>query len=350
MSNVKPHTKLKIAVIVNPLIPVPPEQYGGIERIVYMLVKALVENKHDVTLYASEASNPGCKLIPYRESQRYGIKDLLKINLLTTQIAFKNFDLIHTFGRMSNVALLMFSRLPKIVSYQLPPTLPQVKKAVQMARKNTLYFTACSNYIGSQINPFASVSTIYNGIDLTDYQFNEAVTADAPLVFLGRLQNEKGTAIAIEVAKRTGKKLIIAGNIPAEAIHQQYFHEKVQPYIDGKQISYIGPVNNKQKNDLLGNAAALLMPVAWDEPFGIVMTEALACGTPVIGFDRGAIPEVVSDGSNGFICKTVADMVEATNKINRIERIDCRQSVVEKFSSTVITKQYEALYHQVAGK
>ncbi|UOE48327.1 glycosyltransferase family 4 protein [Mucilaginibacter sp. SMC90] len=341
---------MKIAIIVNPLIPVPPEQYGGIERIVFMLIQELNRNGHDVTLYANEHSQPGCKLVGYRESAQYGIKDLVKINRLTSKIAFQHFDIIHTFGRMSNIALLMLSRVPKIVSYQLPPTVSQVKKAVSIAYKNSLRFTACSNYIASQINAFANVTTIYNGVDINDYDFNAVVAEDAPLTFLGRIQQEKGTAIAIQVAKKTNQKLVIAGNVPNEPIHQQYFNEQVKPHIDGKQITYIGPVNNSQKNQLLRNSKAFLMPVTWDEPFGIVMAEALACGTPVIGFKRGAVPEVVTNGANGFVCNTEADMITAINNISSVNRATCRQVAEQKFSAGVLAQQYEELYQLATRK
>ncbi|WPU98357.1 glycosyltransferase family 4 protein [Mucilaginibacter sp. cycad4] len=341
---------MKIALIVNPLIAVPPEQYGGIERIVFMLIRELKKSGHDVTLYANEYSQPGCKLIGYRESAHYGAKDLVKINRLTSKIAFQHFDLVHTFGRMSNIALLMFSRIPKIVSYQLPPTISQVKKAVSIAHENSLRFTACSKYIANQITAFADVTTIYNGVDIKDYDFNADVAEGAPLTFLGRIQQEKGTAIAINAAKKTNQKLVIAGNVPNEPKHQQYFNEQVKPYIDGEQIKYIGPVNNSQKNHLLRNSKAFLMPVTWDEPFGIVMAEALACGTPVIGFNRGAVPEVVTNGSNGFVCATEADMQTAINNIDGISRATCRQVAEQKFSAGVLAKQYEELYRLATGK
>lgn len=341
---------MKIALIVNPLIPVPPEKYGGIERIVFMLIHELQLRGHEITLFAHEDSKPGSKLIAYRESEPYQLSDMFRINRLTAGIRSRGFDLVHTFGRMSNITWLMLSRLPKVVSYQLPPTVPQVKKAVMMARRNSLYFTACSNYIADQIRPFCNVTTIYNGVDVTNYQFNGEVDADAPLVFLGRIQYEKGTAIAIEAAKKTGKKLIIAGNVPAEAKHQAYFEDEVKPHIDQEQITYIGPVNDAEKNELLRNASAMLMPVLWDEPFGIVMAEALACGTPVIGFERGAVPEVVSNGVNGFICHNVSEMADAINQLPAIDRNKCRQVAEAKFSSGVLATQYENLYHQITAR
>ncbi len=341
---------MKIAIIVNPLIPVPPKQYGGIERIVFMLIQQLLEYGHDITLFAHEDSAAGCKLVAYREHKKYGVKDLLSINLLTSKVAFQGFDLVHTFGRMSNIALLMYAKLPKVVSYQLPPTVSQVKKAVGIARGYSIYFTACSNYISEQIKAYGRVTTIYNGVDTKDYEFNSQVDANAPLVFLGRIQQEKGTAIAIKVALATGNKLVIAGNVPEEKVHQDYFQREVEPYIDNDQIMYTGPVNDQQKNQLLRNARALLMTVTWDEPFGIVMAEALACGTPVIGYNRGAIPEVVSHGINGFVCSNEQDLVEAIKNLNLIDRTNCRKVAEERFSAAILGRQYEKLYLEILGR
>jgi glycosyltransferase involved in cell wall biosynthesis len=341
---------LKIAIIVNPLIPVPPEKYGGIERIVYMLIQELIAKGHDITLYANEDSKPGCELVGYRESDPYGMADMIRINALTSKIAFQNFDVVHTFGRMSNIALLMLSKLPKIVSYQLPPTLSQIKKVTKFARKGSIHFTGCSNYISNQIAPYAPVTTIYNGVDTGEYTFTPSVADDAPLVFLGRIQNEKGTHIAIQTALTADRKLIIAGNVPEESIHRVYFEEKVKPFIDGSRVTYVGPVNNSEKDALLGAAAALLMPVTWDEPFGIVMAEALACGTPVIGFKRGSVPEVVQHGVNGYLCDTAQEMAAFANEIQKINRADCRRIAEEKFSSGTIGNQYEELYKRVVAK
>ncbi|MCR8560176.1 glycosyltransferase family 4 protein [Mucilaginibacter sp. BJC16-A38] len=341
---------MKIALIVNPLIPVPPEKYGGIERIVYMIIQELKKNGHEVTLFANGQSKPGTALRGYTENAPYNLKNFLAINLLTVKIAFQGFDLVHTFGRMNNIALLMFSNLPKIVSYQLPPTLSQVSRAVKLARKKSLSFTACSDFIARQMTALCEVSTIYNGVNLGDYDFSAAVGPGAPLVFLGRIQAEKGTALAIQVARESGKKLIIAGNIPEEESHLRYYREMVAPYIDEKNVFYIGPVNDLQKNELLGSAAALLMPVTWDEPFGIVMAEALACGTPVIGFRRGALPEVIVDGLNGYLADSVTEMAACVGKLQLIDRKKCRQVAADKFSAVSISKQYEQLYYKVSCK
>jgi glycosyltransferase involved in cell wall biosynthesis len=183
---------------------------------------------------------------------------------------------------------------------------------------------------------------VYNGVPLGTYRPNSAVPPDAPLAFLGRLERIKGVHLAIEVAQRSGRRLRIAG--PAHREHQAYFREQVLPHVDGKHIEYIGPIDDTGKNELLGSSAALLMPVLWDEPFGIVMAEALACGTPVVGLRRGSVPEIVEDGVTGFVCDSVADMVTAVKRISTIDRRACRAACEQKFSDFAITEAYLHLY------
>ena len=161
----------------------------------------------------------------------------------------------------------------------------------------------------------------------------------------GRIEEIKGTHLAIEVARRTGFKLCIAGNVPPD--QQQYFELRIKPSIDGQHVVYVGPVDDTQKNCLLGRARALLMPVLWEEPFGIVMVEAMACGTPVIGLDRGAISEVVEDGVSGFVRPDVDGLVEAVGRIGEIDRHRCRDRVERQFSDTVLTERYLSAYRDV---
>lgn len=340
---------LKIAIIVNPLIPVPPLNYGGIERIVSMLIQEFKQLGHNVTLFANPDSNANCKLVPYSGSSEFTFKEFIKVNLLTSKILFQHFDVVHTFGRMSNIAALMFFKIPKIVSYQLPPTPSQLKKALKLDIHKSVYFTGCSDYISNQIRPYSWSETIYNGVNVVNYSFNKEVSAQAPLIFLGRIQYEKGPHIAIEVAMKSSRNLIIAGNIPEEKLHQDYFLSAVKPFIDGIKIRYVGTVNDTEKNELLRNSAALLMPITWNEPFGIVMAESLACGTPVIGFNRGAVPEVIEHGVNGFLCADVAEMSAAVCEISKINRMTCRRIVEDKFSATPLAQQYLGLYRKALG-
>jgi len=181
-----------------------------------------------------------------------------------------------------------------------------------------------------------------NGVPLHTYTFQLIISDDAPLVFLGRNEEIKGPHWAIEIAKRTGNRLVIAGNIPAGK--QDWFDAHVAPHIDGRQIIYVGPVDDAAKNVLLGNAKAFLMPILWEEPFGIVMAEALACGTPVIGLRRGAVPEVVDDGVTGFVRDTVDELVGAVNRHDELSRAACRADTERRFSANAIVDRYLAVY------
>lgn len=334
---------MRIAITADPFIPVPPEHYGGIERIIDFLVLGLIKRGHDVVLVANKKSTIDAPLLPFPKNGEGFIDHIQNIKVISGLKKF-NPDIIHSFSRMAYLAPFVVSGVPKLMSYQREPTVDQIKLAKKIFKKDSLSFTGCSNYISKKIETYAHVKTVYNGLDMAKYTFNAQVDEDAPLQFLGRVEFIKGTHIAINVAKKTGKKLIIAGNIPAG--HEAYFDEQVKPHLDD-DIKYLGPVNDEQKNTLLGNAAALLMPIQWNEPFGIVMVEAMACGTPVIGFDKGALPEVIKNNVNGFICHTEDEMVANTQQISTIARQDVFEDCKERFSSDVIIESYLDVYKQL---
>jgi glycosyltransferase involved in cell wall biosynthesis len=339
--------KLHIALIADPEIPVPPQHYGGIERIINYLITELQQRGHTISLFAHKDSKTTAEYFYPYNFVKQNISGVLANTFNVSKLAIKRPDVIHSFGRLAYLTALLPLNITKIMSYQREPTIGQIKKAVKLSAKNSLMFTGCSNYISNQIAPYAPAGAVYNCVAMDDYKFQSTVNEDAPLVFLGRIEPIKGTHLAIQVAKQTGKKLIIAGNVPAYA--QTYFDEQIAPFID-KHITYIGSVNDQQKNELLGNAAALLMPVEWNEPFGIVMAEALACGTPVIALKGGATTEVVLNNTNGFICDDIEQMITAVKNINLINRSDCRKDAEDRFSSRVIAAQYESLYLKMLNK
>lgn len=334
---------MRILITVEPEIPVPPKLYGGIERIVDGLIKGLVESGHEVTLLANPSSHPACACIPWKALSSRGLKNTMLNSYLLSKVALHNFDIIHSFSRLAYLTPLLPFRIPKIMSYQRHISTKQIKTAIKIAHAGSLIFTACSRYISNQISRIADVYTIYNFVDTIKYNFTLGYDDNRPLVFLGRIEHIKGTHLAVEIARKSGRKLIIAGNIAKE--HQEYFDEKVKPYL-GKDIEYIGPVDDQQKNELLNQALCLLMPIQWDEPFGIVTIEAMACGAPVIAFPRGAMPEIIQHGVNGYLCHDVEEAISAVNKLNSISRKDCRKTVEEKFDKKVITKQYIQLYQE----
>jgi len=333
---------LKIAIIADPELPIPPMLYGGIERIISMLVEGYVELGHEVSLFAHAESKTSARLFGYSGKTSTSGLDILKNTFLINKELFRNkYDIIHSFGRLIYLLPQLPFRTPKIMSYQREPTISQVKKAKRLSKGNSLAFTGCSAYISNQILPYAPAYPIFNGVNLKTYHFSNAISKDAPLVFLGRIEPVKGTHLAIQIALATKKKLIIAGNVPTE--YNEYFEQQIKPYLSD-QIEYIGPVNDEQKNKLLGSALAFLMPIEWNEPFGIVMAEAMACGTPVIGFNRGSIPEVIISGLNGYRCNNLQEMIVAVESIATIDRKIVREDAERRFSSEVIISQYLNLY------
>lgn len=336
---------MKILLTADPEIPVPPVNYGGIERIVDILVQGLVSAGHDVTLCANPESEVPCRLIGWKGLRSQNKLDTIQNLLTLTQLVKKEkFDIVHSFSRLAYMGFIMPFSVKKIMSYQREPSLRQVSKAVKLSKKNTLVFTGCSDYISKQLAGTAESYTIYNCAPVEKYDLNMHPAENAPLVFLGRIEPVKGTHNAVTIAMKAGRKLIIAGNIPPE--HQGYFDEKIKPFLN-EQISYIGPVNDAQKNTLLGNAAALLMPIEWNEPFGIVMAEAFACGTPVIGYPKGAVKEVVENGITGFLCNTVDEAVAKVSALADLNRSKIREIADKKFSSKKIVADYIGLYNNM---
>jgi glycosyltransferase involved in cell wall biosynthesis len=339
--------RLNIAITADPFIPVPPTLYGGIERIIDLLIIEFQRLGHEVTLFAHKDSNVKCKLIPYK-TDIGGLKnDLLNAWVINKYLLSHKIDVIHSFSRLAYLIPQMPRNIPKLMSYQREPTLSQIKKAVKLSQKGTIAFTGCSDYISNKIKPYASSHTIYNGIDTSLYQFTPLVEDDAPLVFLGRVEHIKGAHTAIEIALQTNKRLIIAGNIPLEA--QEYFDSQIKPFLNDN-IIYLGPVNDKQKNELLGSAAALLMPIHWNEPFGIVMIEATACGTPVIGFNKGAVPEVIKNNVNGYVVGNIDEAIVKVKQISKIDRKLVREDTVQRFSFDKITIEYLSVYKNLVNE
>ena len=336
---------MKIAITADPSIPVPPIHYGGIERIIYMLIEELVARGHELILFAHKDSKVPCKLIAYTgEGQSY-LNMINNTRLITYSLIKEKPDVIHSFGRLAYLTFLLPFPIKKIMSYQREPTLSQIITALRFSKKGSLIFTGCSEYIAAKIRHLAPSFAIHNFVDIKKYDFNEHVDDNAPLVFLGRIEHIKGAHIAIEIAIKSGKNLIVAGNIPQEEIHLKYFENEIKPHINNATIKYIGPVNDVQKNQILGSACAFLMPVLWNEPFGIVMAEALACGTPVLGFPSGAIPEVIRNGENGFLCDTKEELLEAIQKLSNQMRKNARKDAQNRFDVQYITDQYIELYN-----
>jgi glycosyltransferase involved in cell wall biosynthesis len=337
----------RVLVTADPVLPVPPRLYGGIERVIALLVDGLSRRGHEVTLIAHPESTVACELVPYPgTSGRANGETVRHAALIAAEVRRRRPHLVQSFSRLAYLAAILPRDVPKVMSYQRPVTRRTVTWAYQLSR-GTLSFTGCSRQLIGSVSDVGRWRVIYNGVPLNTYTATTAVAPDAPLVFLGRIEHIKGTHLAIDVARRAGRRLIIAGNVPSDGLHEMYFRERIVPHLDGRHVEYVGPVDDAQKADLLGRAAALLMPVLWDEPFGIVMAEALACGTPVIGLARGAVPEVVTPGVTGFVCATPDQMVQAVRDLPQTSRSACRDAAEQRFSDRALVDAYEALFDDV---
>lgn len=340
--------RLHIAITADPYLPVPPRLYGGIERVLDFLVRGLTGRGHKVTLFAHPESEVPATLVPYGSPPHFSkaarAKELWQVGAELWRKR-NEFDLIHSFGRLAALAPVLPLRVPKIQSYQRDGIAwKSIRTATRLAR-TSIRFTACSSNVYRALpagGSFGQWHTVFNGVDLAKYTFRREVLDDAPLVFLGRLEPVKGAHNAIAIAKAAGRRLVLAGNRVAESI--EYFESRIAPHIDGDRVQYAGPVDDAAKNALLSSSAALLMPIEWEEPFGIVMAEAMACGTPVIGFGRGSVNEVVRDGINGYVCGGNAEAASAVERLGAIDRPAVRQDCERRFSSTVVVDAYERLY------
>jgi glycosyltransferase involved in cell wall biosynthesis len=228
---------------------------------------------------------------------------------------------------------------------------PRTTGLAHRLARGTLQFTAIGRHMMSRRPLSGRWHHLPNGLPLNTYAVRAAVPDDAPLVFLGRIEEIKGPHLAIEAARLAGRRLILAGNVPPE--HRSWFQSRIAPHIDGTRVRFTGPVDDAQKSALLGGACALLMPVLWEEPFGLVMIEAMACGTPVVGLRRGAVPEVVADSATGFVVDTVEEMAAAVRRLPALSRAACRARVEGLYSDEVLVegclKIYAELIAQVRG-
>jgi len=348
---------VRIALTVDPYLPVPPRFYGGIERIVDLLAEGLVRRGHEVDLFAHPDSRTAATLHPYGAPPHMTpvarIRELLQVGGGLCRM-IRSVDLVHSFGRLAALApILPLRSLPKIQSYQREVPWRGVRRAVTLAGPS-LTFTGCSTSLYAPAMADGQGAgrwrTVFNGVDVSRYHAAPSVSAAAPLVFLGRVERIKGPHDAIAIARAAGRRLVIAGNVAESGDEVRFFEDEIRPHIDGQSVEYVGPVDDERKNAILGSAAALLMPIHWEEPFGIVMAEAFACGTPVIGYARGSVPEVVLDGVNGFCCGTREAAVAAVGRLPAIDRRAVRADCEARFGADAIVDDYIRLYEEVTGR
>lgn len=330
---------MKILIVADPTIPVPPIFYGGIERIVDGLINEYLKLGHEVCLLCHKDSlpNPKCEVFYYSKTENNIVSNSLRVLFVYLKCRP---DLIHSFGRLINTFLLSICKIPIVFSYQREPNVLNVKWMVLLTQNRHLVFTGCSKYISSKLSRYCKVFTIYNFSKKANLN-NVKLSQNAPLIFLGRIEEIKGVHIAIEVAQKCNDDLLICGNL--EADHIEYFNNYIRPHLNDK-IKYMGSVNDYDKFNYLKISKALLMPITWDEPFGIVMVESFSVGTPVIGFGRGSVKEVVRHGVNGFVCETLDEMVGCVNCVVNIDRAQVYRDFLSRFTVEVIAEEYLNVY------
>jgi glycosyltransferase involved in cell wall biosynthesis len=342
---------MKVLLPTDPFLPVPPVHYGGVERIVAALTDHLRRRGHEVGLIAHPDSTARTDyFVAWPRVAPRSAADHAR-NALTLLRAALEFQpaVIHSFSRLIYLSPLLAGRTPKIMSYQRPTGGPRTGLAARLGGKS-LVFTGCSEFIAAIGRRHGGTwHAIPNFVDCDAYRFSPAVADDAPLVFLSRIEPIKGAHVAIEVAKRIGRRLLIAGNRPQTPEAASYWSTCIAPELGRNRIDYVGPVDNAAKGALLGAAAALIVPIQWDEPFGIVFIEALACGCPVIASPRGALPEIIRDRIEGFLVRDVDEACRAVGDIGLIDRAHCRKRAEETFSAHAVVPRYELLYRAVAA-
>ena len=344
---------MRILLTADPELAVPPGGYGGIERIVDGLARALRAGGHTVALVARAGST--CPVDarfawPARRSQSL-LGTPLNLRALNRAVRAFGPDLIHSFSRLAYlVAQLRSGRTPVVMSYQRHPGARGVRLASRLAR-GPLQFTGCSEYI-CRLGRAAGGEwiAIPNFADTAAIDFVASVPPDAPLLFLSRIESIKGPHLAIAAARAAGRALVLAGNRARTGPEAGYWRDRIAPELDRGDVSWAGEVDDRRKNELLGRAAALLVPIQWDEPFGIVFAEALAAGTPVITCPRGAAPEIVRDGIEGFLVADAAGAAAAVARLPAISRRACRARAEARFSLDAVAARYLDLYRALVRR
>jgi glycosyltransferase involved in cell wall biosynthesis len=338
--------RLRIAQVAPLFERVPPEAYGGTERVVAYLTEGLVRRGHAVTLFASGDSETAARLVaPTPRALRLDPDgpDPLAAHLVQMIQVFEQaprFDVIHC--HVGHLAF-PFCRLTGATSLHTQHgrlDLPSLYSTFRHFRE--LPLVSISH---AQRQPLRSLGvtwagTVHHGLPLDGYPFQRQ--RGSYLAFLGRISPEKRPDLAIAVAERVGVPLRIAAKV--DAVDREYHEREIAPLLDHPLVQFIGEIDDAAKPGFLGEALALLMPIDWPEPFGLVMIEALACGTPVIARRRGSVPEVVQHGRTGFVVETVDEMADAVRGLDRIDRTDCRRAVETRFTVDRMTDAYEAIY------
>ena len=324
---------------------IPAPKNGSVELITALLTDGLLELGHEVTLFSTGRTQTKAKLhatfpVGYTEDPHalwpWEMVELM--NLSAACERWQDFDLIHYQGTYYPLSIV-FSKLVPIPIVQTLHHQPFPAQVAMWQRYRDTHYVAISNYQASALTGLNSVTTVMHGLDTSNFVFGDA--PDDYLVFLGRFTPGKGVLQAIEIARRTGKQLLMA------APDCDYYRASIAPHVDGKLIRYVGELDFHEKTRLLAGARALLYPVQEGEPFGLVLVEAMACGTPVVALNRGAVPEIVQQGVSGYAFDTLDELVAGLPRVYDLDRGRVRKDAVERFDVSLMVRGYEALYRKL---
>lgn len=360
--------RLRVAQVTNLMESVPPLYQHGLEQLVYYLTEELVRQGVEVTLYATGDSKTSAKLVPVWPGATMRHPRVANMTAETYEVwsvseamaHAGDYDVIHDHTRFISGHFAGVVQTPVVTTIhhpidfekQLELAVPveyrQFYKEFWARHQAKSHIVVVSEFQAGEFEKMYGYppTVIHNGIDIKGIRYQETENRDY-LAFLGYVTPNKGVAEAIQAVLPTVEKLIIAGPLDETEENQNYFNNKVKPYIDGNKIKFIGPVAGQDKWDLLAGAKATLMPIQWDEPFGLVAVESLAVGTPVIATCRGALPEILVNGVSGFVVDSVEEMSQRIKDLNQIDRGDCRKRVEEEFTAKKMTEKYIELYRSL---
>jgi len=339
---------MKIALLAPVEEKVPPKKYGGTERVVYVLAEELHRLGHNITVFASGDSKVSARLVPIakkavgthlkkriREAANY--QSLVKV---AEHLRKERFDIIHNHAGWQALLFRDLFKHPMLTTLHWLDSECERTMYTQFKDEPMVSISDSQRKVLPGMN---YIETVYHGLQLDTFKYNPK--PKDYFAFLGRPSPVKGAAEAVQVALKAGVKLVMAAKV--NDWERDYVEKHITPYVDGKQIVYLGEVGHDRKVELLKNAKAVISPIQWSEPFGLVNVEAMACGTPVLTTPYGSTPELIIDGKTGFLCKDVDEMVERVGQVGQLSRAACREHVEENFSDERMAKQYLRLYRAV---
>ncbi len=343
---------MKIAQITSVYISVPPKTHGGTERIVYHLCQELNRRGHYVELFASGDSKVDCALqavLPIASqddphSTFYLEKEYEAQNTYNLYRQAERFDIIHAHWTTLAPYFSASTKTPTLITYAY-----MEKELHEYYKKHFPHcFPVCVSHAQAKMLGDASIPVVYNGVDLNEIGFNDK--PEDFLMIVGRMTPGKGIAEAIRIAKKARAKLLVVGHVTTHLPwSEEYFVKEVKPHIDGDHIRYIERLAYHDIVKMMGRAKGFLFPLQWDEPFGMVVIEAMAAGTPVMAYGRGSMPELIKHGETGFLVESEDEMVEMTLRLGTLERARCRSWIEERFSIDEMVGSYERLYRRAAS-